>query len=67
MAQRYTNTDYLYPLMRRHVTYVTTRPAMGSAPGMSGPGTIPQPPVTPVNLDPLIAKRREKARRMRQR
>jgi hypothetical protein len=77
MALQYVQTGYLnlYPALQQHITYVTTRPAIPAAPGVESPfpgadqqDQQQQQTIQPaVNLDELIRKRREKARRMKQR
>lgn len=73
MAQQYVRTDYPYLAApaRQHITFVTTRPEIPPAPGT--PSLLPDENEQPqtvqpaVNLDEHIRKRREKARRMKQR
>lgn len=68
MALQYVHTGYIYTAVRQHITYVTTRPTIYGAPGIPSPVPGVGQQVQPaVNLDALIAKRREKARRMKQR
>jgi hypothetical protein len=79
MPDRYVETSYLYPLAVQHVTYTVTGRAgqTTSAPGQ--PSSLPQSTTTtttqtaaaqiaePVYLDEMIRRKREKARRMKQR
>jgi hypothetical protein len=67
MPQQYTTTVWVQPFPRRRVTYLSNRPAINAAPLPPFIAPLPQQSTEPVNLDEMIRKKREKARRMKPR